>query len=242
MRVRTLLKHQLRRLGLEVSRFNRPDSFAARRQRLLSRLDINLVLDAGANDGGFGLELRGAGYEGRIISFEPLPGPFASLENRLRRDARWDALPWGLGDVRTEAVMHVTRDDKCSSVLRPLDRQTHAYAGSIPTGSTRVRIEALDGVYADLVGEADRPFLKIDTQGYEMHVLRGADRSLGTLMGLQIELSLVPLYEGSSSYIELLTCMQERCFVPVAIEPVFSDPATDQLLQVDALFERSPRS
>ena len=239
MRVRTFLKHQLRRVGLEVSRFNRPDSFAARRQRLLSRLGINLVLDAGASDGGFGLELRSAGYTGRILSFEPLPGPFASLESRLKNDVHWEALPWGLGDERAEATMHVTRDDKCSSLLRPLSRHTHAYAGSIPTGGTQVRIEALDGVFADLIGSGDRPFLKIDTQGYEMHVLRGAGKSLDTLMGLQIELSLVPLYEGSPNYIDLLTYMQERGFTLVAIEPVFSDPVTDQLLQVDALFERS---
>lgn len=238
MRVRTFIKHQLRRVGLEVSRFNSPYSFAARRQRLLSRLGINLVLDVGASDGGFGLELRSAGYAGRIVSFEPLPAPFASLEKRLKNDDKWDALPWGLGAERAEAKMHVTRDDKCSSLLLPLDRQTSAYAGSIPSGTTNVRIEALDSVFSNIVSEGDRPLLKIDTQGYEMHVLRGASRSLEAIYGLQIELSLVPLYECCPSYVELLRLMQEGGFTLVAIDPVFSDPATGQLLQIDALFER----
>ena len=239
MRIRTLVKHQLRRLGLEVSRFNQPDSFTARRQRLLHRLGINLVLDVGASDGGFALELRSGGYSGRIISFEPLPAPFASLQDRANKDDYWEARPWGLGAEDTKAEMYVTRDDKCSSVLLPLDRQTRAYGGSTPSGRASVIIKALDDIFFDTVAAGDQPFLKIDTQGYEMHVLRGAKQSLDSIKGMQLELSLVELYEGSASYLELLRLAEANGFMLVGLEPVFSDQLTDQLLQIDALFERA---
>ena len=238
MRLRTFLKHQLRRFGLEVSRFNTPDSFAARRQRLLDRHAIDLVIDAGASDGGFGLEIRSAGYQGRIHSFEPLPAPFAALKQRAHKDAGWEAHPWALGDSCTEITMYVTRDDKCSSFLQPLDRQTRAYGGSIPTGEAIVQVNTLDSAGSDIMASGKRPFLKIDTQGYEMHVLRGARESLAAIVGLQIEISLVPLYEGSPGYLEVLELTRKAGFTLVAIEPVFSDPDTDQLLQVDALFVR----
>ena len=240
MRTRTFLKQQFRRLGLEVSRFNKPDSFTARRQRLLKRLEINLVLDAGASDGGFGLELRSAGYTGKIVSFEPLPAPFESLQGRLKHDATWTAFPWALGDACVETKMFVTRDDKCSSLLKPLDRQTTAYAGSAVSGTAMVQIKTLDSIYSDIRSRGDRPFLKIDTQGYEMHVLRGARKTLDSIVGLQIELSLVQLYEGNPSYTDMLNFMEECGFALFAMEPVFSNPVTDQLLQVDALFILAP--
>ena len=238
MRIRTLVKHQLRRFGLEVSRFNQPDSFSARRQRLLHRLGIDVVLDVGASDGGFALELRSGGYAGKIVSFEPLPVPFASLQNRANKDNGWEARPWGLGAESAQAEMHVTRDDKCSSLLLPLDRQTRAYEGSTPSGRASVTIKVLDDIFSAVVAADDQPFLKIDTQGYEMHVLRGAKQSLDSIKGMQIELSLVELYEGSAGYLELLQLAEASGFMLVGFEPVFSDSATDQLLQIDALFER----
>ena len=53
---------------------------------MLDRAGVDLVLDAGASDGGFASELRDAGYRGRIISFEPLEKPYRSLLAKARKD------------------------------------------------------------------------------------------------------------------------------------------------------------
>ena len=239
MRVRTFLKQQLRRVGLEVSRFNSPDSFTARRQRLLEYYGVNLVLDVGASDGGFALELRSAGYQGRIVSFEPLLAPFKSLQVKSQRDTNWESMQIALGDEPGESSMFVTMDDKCSSLLQPLDRQTQAYAGSTTKEMATVRIECLDTIFPQIHGSGDIPFLKIDTQGYEQHVLSGGSTTLASMHGLQVELSIVALYGGSPRYFEMLRFMEDAGFTLMALEPVFSDPVTEQLLQIDTLFFRT---
>ena len=90
------MKQQLRRVGLDVNRFNAAGSFTARRQRVLERVGVDLVLDAGASDGGFASELRDVGYPGRIVSFEPLEKPFQSLLSKAKKDdiGRFFSMHW----------------------------------------------------------------------------------------------------------------------------------------------------
>ncbi len=174
MRVRTFLKQQFRRLGLEVNRFNAVGSFTARRQLLLTRANVDLVLDVGASDGGFALELRAAGYRGRIVSFEPLETPFRSLLAKAEQDMNWEAFSYGLGKKGGQATMNVARDDKCSSFLDPLKRQTKVYSGAEISSSVTVEMQCLRDLYGKTFNAGDQTFLKIDAQGYEGQVLEGA--------------------------------------------------------------------
>ena len=65
---------------------------------MLERAGVDLVLDAGASDGGFAFELRDAGYKGRIISFEPLQKPYRSLLAKARKSTtgRFFNMRWGV--------------------------------------------------------------------------------------------------------------------------------------------------
>lgn len=50
----------------------------------LEARQVDAVFDIGANSGQYSIGLRRAGFRGRIISFEPLSGPFSLLEKRIR--------------------------------------------------------------------------------------------------------------------------------------------------------------
>ncbi|MCY4158889.1 MAG: FkbM family methyltransferase [Bacteroidetes bacterium] len=232
------MKQQLRRIGLEVNRFNAAGSFTARRQRMLTRSKVDLVIDAGASDGGFAIELRASGYNGRIVSFEPLENPFRSLQAKAKRDHNWEVFQYALGAKEKKIPMHISRDDKCSSLLNPLKRQTRVYSGAETSSSTNVQMHRLKDLYGMQFQKGKYPFLKIDTQGYEGQVLDGVGDLLDAMVGLQIELSLVPLFDGARSYTRLLGELEYRKFLPVMLEPVFIDPETEQTLQVDAVFFR----
>jgi len=81
--------------------------------------------------------------------------------------------------------------------------------------------------------------LKIDTQGYERRVLDGAERSLESVVLLQLEMSLVPLYEGETLFHEMCPLLHQKGFRMVSIEPGMKDEKTGHLFQVDGIFQRA---
>jgi hypothetical protein len=80
--------------------------------------------------------------------------------------------------------------------------------------------------------------MKIDTQGFESKVLKGAENSLMQIDTVQMEMSLVPLYEGELLFNEMSILMSEKGYVLVAIETGFSDQDSGQVLQIDGIFHR----
>jgi hypothetical protein len=78
--------------------------------------------------------------------------------------------------------------------------------------------------------------LKIDTQGYEMEVLKGAEEILHMVKVLQIKMSLVPLYENSITYLSIIDYLKKLDFQLFALENGFTNQTTGQLLQTDGIF------
>ena len=72
----------------------------------------------------------------------------------------------------------------------------------------------------------------------EKAVIDGAIASTKRILGIQMELSLVPLYSGETLLTEMLEHMTRLGYTLMALEPGFSDPVTGQLVQVDCIFFR----
>jgi hypothetical protein len=102
----------------------------------------------------------------------------------------------------------------------------------------KVRLATLDSVFDAYARAGDRVLLKIDTQGYERQVLDGAARSLPRLAGLQLELSLVPLYEGEATWLAMIERLARDGFEPRLLIPGYFDRHLVRLLQVDGVFFR----
>ena len=101
-----------------------------------------------------------------------------------------------------------------------------------------IQIKTLDALYPGYRWNGSRAFLKVDTQGFTMKVLEGGSRTLEEITGLQVEMSLVPLYEGEPLIAEVMSFLHGRGFTPIAIFPEFFDDRTGQQLQVNGLFFR----
>ena len=83
---------------------------------------------------------------------------------------------------------------------------------------------------------ADRVFVKIDTQGFEKQVLEGIGNAWPQITGLQVEMSLFPLYEGEATFMELCSTILAKGFEPhLMLETTFSRKLNRQL-QVDGVF------
>lgn len=231
-------------VGLELTRHRPEATEAGRFGRLLKQRGIDLVVDVGANKGGFAGKVREAGYKGPLVSFEPLREVHRLLESLSAADPAWTLAPrMALGAEPGEATLHVAGNSSSSSLLPMLPTHAEAAPASAYVAEERVPVQRLDAALPALMGtDARRILLKIDTQGYERPVLEGAAGLLDRIDTLQLELSLVPLYEGQWLLADFLPDLTEKGFVLWSLSEVFSDPRTGQLLQVDGVFVREGRS
>lgn len=223
---------QFARRGFEIRRHS-----AARRQAMLSAHQVDLVIDVGSAKGGYGSSLRTFGYAGRIVSFEPLIASFQSLSATITNDGLWTAHHLALGSESGEATINIASNSNSSSLLPMLDSHQEAAPSVQYIDTETVTMERLDDVADDVLLSAGRPFLKVDTQGFERQVLVGAHHTVARCVGLQLELSFVPLYDGGMLVDEAIAWAYARGFHLVGIEQGYAAP-TGEILQVDGVFVR----
>ena len=91
--MKTFVKKLLRRAGFELHRFSVEQSENGRFIRMLKYHNVNLIFDVGANTGQFGLLLRDFGFDGEIVSFEPLSDARIGLLKNSKNDRFWKVAP-----------------------------------------------------------------------------------------------------------------------------------------------------
>lgn len=241
MTLKRRLRLGLRRAGIDVARYPESDPLFGV-VRLLEHFGVDCVIDVGANSGGFAAAIRGLGYSGRIVSLEPVSGPFELLAAQAAKDPAWEAFRIAAGDEDCDIRINVAGNEgHSSSILAMLDTHTDAAPDSNYVGTEVVVQRRLDGLLPELgIGSARPVFLKLDVQGYEASVLDGAVElfSTGAIAGLQMELSLVPLYAGAITFQEGLDRGERLGMSLVGLVPGFADPRSGRLLQADAVFIR----
>ncbi len=233
------VKRLLRSLGYDVARHTIQNSPGAQLQRMLLTLGVNLVLDIGANEGHYGRSLRHWGYAAKIVSFEPLAAAHARLLEATLKDPSWKVADrTALGDTEGQIEMHVAANSASSSILAMLPAHQRAAPHARPVAIETVPIARLDHAAEAYVRDDDVVWVKIDTQGYEAKVLSGAVRMVARAAALQLELSLVPLYDGQPLILEMIDLVRGLGFELHAILPEFVDPESGRTLQVDGIFVR----
>lgn len=228
-------KRALLRLGVDVRRASA--STAARRRRILDVHGIDVVLDVGANVGQYGRLLRDSGYRGRIVSFEPQREQFERLREAAAGDPAWECRHLALGERDGEAVIHVGGHSETSSFL-PVLEELHEVDAWRPAGSESVAMSRLDSVAGEVIRDGERPYLKLDVQGYELAVLEGARATLGRVRALESELAVVPQYAGQPSYREVIDALDAEGFELAYVDPGYFHWESGHLVYVDGFFVR----
>jgi FkbM family methyltransferase len=241
--VRSFAQNLFQRLGWDVRRTAYPSSEEVLLTRFLSVARPTTVFDVGANIGQYGLSLRKCGFTGRIVSFEAIPSTHARLSAVAARDRDWIVAPCcALGRAPGEARINLARNSVSSSLLPIHDAHLKAAPDSRYIGSETVRLERLDDIAASLLPKDATLFLKVDTQGYEEEVLAGADLVLKSVSAMQLELSIVSLYQGAPSLRRILELCEGLGFQLHGLIPGFYEETSGRLLQMDGLFLRNGTS
>jgi FkbM family methyltransferase len=215
------LRNLWRRLDLVIMRRRRIATFAVAQyyRALLQDRQIDCVLDVGANEGQFALFLRSdVGYRGKIISFEPVSQVFKILESQAEKDDNWEVICTALGEESGNATINVASSSVFSSLLKiSSDDLFHSF--SQPTAQEQVRVCRLDS-FGERFSGFRHFFLKTDTQGFDLAVLRGTQGILDRVDCIQIELSLVPIYEGMPGWRDVLQELEGRGFALSNVFPI----------------------
>ncbi len=239
MNLKYNLKKLLRKFGYDISRYKSDPHKASRVQKLLRSYKIDIVLDIGANTGQFAEFLRkDAEYSKKIMSFEPLSSAFSLLKEKAERDLNWVVFNTALGDMNGTSQINIAGNSQSSSLLEMLPTHLKSAPQSSYRGKETIEVKKLDSIFDDLCSANNTVYMKIDTQGFENKVLEGAENALQRIHSVQMEMSLVPLYQGELLFEELYSLMKEKGYSLVTILPGFSDKKTGQLLQVDGIFHR----
>lgn len=198
---------------------------------------IDTIIDIGANNGGAHDMFRAAGFAGEIISIDPLPPVHITLNEKAQKDPNWTILPpMAIGDKDGETQINVSEATDMSSILPSSAALISALPKTRVVETMTVPMKTLDSLYEELALDGKKVFVKIDTQGYEMNILKHAPRALDKIIGLQIEMSLFELYEGETLFDEVIGFLKKKGFSPhMLIENNFSRTLNRQL-QVDGIF------
>jgi FkbM family methyltransferase len=191
-------------------------------KRFVTELKVDCVFDVGANDGQYAEMLREIGFLGPIISFEPIPELAKQIRERAQRDVNWYAEEIALDDSEHTASFNVMQSSQFSSLKTPSHAETTrfekensiAYALEIKTA---LLSSYFDRYQAQLGFQ--RPFLKMDTQGNDLAVARGAGSRLSSFVGLQSELAIKRIYASADDYRTALDFYHDAGFELSAFVP-----------------------
>jgi FkbM family methyltransferase len=237
--VRRIVKRAGRRAGMDIQRLGLHSQPELRRAQLLAGGNFTVVVDVGANRGDYGRQIRQCGYRKRIVSFEPLPEPFSRLQARASTDALWDCRQLALGTESATRRLNVAANNGASSSFFDMSADLQIIDKSVRyVGCEEVQVCPLDAVADELIGPSDRVWLKIDVQGYELQVLEGARRAVEKVDGLEIEMSLVPLYDGQPLMHDVLDVVRANGFELIDLAPAYRDPESGRVLQIDGIAMR----
>jgi FkbM family methyltransferase len=230
-----------RQAGISISRHPPPGSYARHLKELLELKGVNCVLDVGAFVGSFASALRSSGYNGTIISFEPVPSSYAMLRQRMGHDPHWIGNQYGLSDESCESVLNTYAHGDFNSLLA-LKTDTEAAYGLDAAHRDRItiRLRRLDEVLPTLLANINSPrlFLKMDTQGHDVNVMMGATGVMEWIVAFQSELPAVQCYEGMPAMSEALQKYATYGFVPIGFYPVNTFHDKQITPEFDVLFNR----
>jgi FkbM family methyltransferase len=191
-------------------------------ERFFKEFAVDCVFDVGANAGQYAETLREFGYTGSIVSFEPIPALAVQLRNKARSDSRWFVEEVALDETVRPVTFNVMKSSQFSSLKAPSQEETARFAHQNVVADgldlTTAQLAAYFTRYRDQLAFR-RPFLKMDTQGNDLAVARGAGPHLAEFVGLQSELAIKRIYASSDDYRAALDFYQSAGFELSAFVP-----------------------
>ncbi len=178
--------------GYEIIR-KENEMFASRAGSWLGKMNINTIIDIGANEGQFIQSINKALPGRKIYAFEPIKNCYDKLVENTKQ-LNITTYNVGLSDHNGSSEINISENFVSSSILPIENLTTNLYPDSKYVNKQTITLKKLDDVI-DSRNISKNILLKIDVQGYEEMVIAGGYETLKNVAVVIIEFSYQPLYE-----------------------------------------------
>jgi FkbM family methyltransferase len=180
----------------------------------LKDLGIKTIIDVGANNGQFLNEYIKHFPDATYYCFEPLSEEFKELEKLAKKIGnKIIAVNRALGKEEGKIILHQHKHSSSSSILDTTDKCNELFPQTIDQKDIEVSITTLDNYFRDILDKNFKNiFLKIDVQGFELEVLKGAQATLNMVSACLLEINFTNLYRNQVRFKEIYEFMHRRGF------------------------------
>jgi FkbM family methyltransferase len=212
-----------------------PQYLIDKRWKFLRHLNIRTIIDVGANEGQFLKEVYNIFPNAEFYSFEPLRDCFDKLTGQFKNNRRVHTFNFALGEEDGEIILSRSSASESSSILKMARLHKNLFPHTANLFEEKVKIKRLDDIFENMIIQ-DFILLKIDVQGAEEKVIRGAIQLLKKVNIIITEVSYTTLYEDQPLFKDILNLLLDHKFTFVGMLEQFVSPSTSAPLFADAIF------
>jgi FkbM family methyltransferase len=206
----------------------------------LKKISFGTIIDVGANEGQFARSFLNYFPQAQFYCFEPVQEPYRKLLDWAEtKNGKIACFNIALGDHEGVVEMHLHNDHTpSSSLLQATDQCHQIYPQTQSESMINVRLTTLDEVLKDVMFQMPgKILLKLDVQGFEDRVLRGAPRILALCDACVLEVSLDLLYDGQAMFTDLVDIFRQAGLIYRGnLNQTYGDDG--RVVFLDALFMR----
>lgn len=221
--------------GFKILRTNINNDIIKRHELILSKINLDFVIDVGSNNGQFLREYSNIFSGLEVIAIEPIK-KYNQHISKIPRYSNIRILNKVVGKNNSRIIFHETENDVFSSALKPSKLFVKKTKGIKTKKKLIEKCIGLDEVIDLYCKGSKKIFLKIDVQGFERDVLNSIENNINKLYAIKIEASFQQLYENQILFDELLKHKVFKNFYLADISHVSSDLTNGRILQVDLFF------
>jgi FkbM family methyltransferase len=201
----------------------------------LQNFEIRSVFDVGANEGQFAKIISRILPAARIYSFEPLNNSFKKLKSNLANNNRIKIFNFALGDEERESTIYRSEFSASSSIIGMTDLHKEAFPYTRNVSEEKIFIKRFDDIVKDLKLEKQL-LMKIDVQGFELKVLKGAEETLKHVAVIILETSFYELYQSQPLFKDIYNYLIGSGFNYFGSLEQIYDERDGKILQSDSIF------
>jgi FkbM family methyltransferase len=206
-----------------------PDTEACLPRMKCGGFTSRVAIDVGAYSGEWTRTLLRSFPNARVLMIEPQPTMRRSLEDLCSSNSRLQLATTLVGPAPAPRVTFY-ENETASSVLRDFNHDEPA--------STVLPMTTLDSLMLETNFPAP-DLIKLDVQGYEIEVLKGAAKTLISVEAVLMEINLIQIYEQAPLAHDAIRYMADRDFRVYDVGTFFRRPYDNALWQLDVIFVRS---